>query len=349
MIALNRLEKIANIISETKAPPYVLSQIKQAIYKNGVTDYMEISNISKGLRLKLKEELGDVLTLKSIHEVKGDQAHKVLFETRDNEKIEAVRMTYHSENKIREPLCISSQSGCALGCKFCATGTMGFKKNLSADEITDQILFFKKGGHTIDNILFMGMGEPFANPNFFEALQNIINPELLGISQRKLSVSTVGLIPGIKRLTKDFPQVNLAFSLHSPFPKQRLELMPVEKAYPLDEVFDALDEHINETNKKVFIAYVLLKDVNDSKEHAQGIVNLIKARRQTSYLYHVNLIRYHKGPAIKEFEKPEKETVDEFMKIIKDSGVNCTLRQSFGVNIDAACGQLYAKYSSVTS
>lgn len=344
MPALSRLEKIANIISETKSPSYVLSQIKYAIYKNGVTDYMEISNISKELRIKLRKELGDVLTLKNIHEVEGDQAHKVLFETRDNEKIESVRMTYHSENKIREPLCISSQSGCALGCKFCATGTMGLKKNLSADEIVDQILFFKNSGHKSDNILFMGMGEPFANPNIFEAIKNIIDPELLGLSQRKISVSTVGLIPGIKRLTKEFPQVNLAFSLHSPFSKQRLELMPIEKAYPLDAVFDALDEHINATNKKVFIAYVLLKDVNDSKEHAQGIVNLIKARGKTAYLYHVNLIRYHPGPAIVEFEKPEKEVVDEFMKIIKESGVNCTLRQSFGVNIDAACGQLYASH-----
>ena len=296
--------------------------------------------------IKLKEKLGGILTLKNINEVKGGQAHKVLFETRDKERIEAVRMIFHPDDDIHESLCISSQSGCSLGCTFCATGAVGFKKNLTEDEISDQILYFKINNLKISSISFMGMGEPFANPNLFEALKIITDPNFLGISPRRLSISTVGLIPGIKRLTKEFPQINLAFSLHSPFPNQRLEIMPITKAYPINNIFDALDEHIKETNKRVFIAYILLKGVNDSPEHAKEIIKIIKERGRLSYLYHVNLIRYHPGPTISQFEKPNKESVNRFMEIIKDAGTNCTLKQSFGIKIYAACGQLYAKYET---
>jgi len=345
----SRLEKITKIVSDAGVPRYTLDQITTAIYKDGVTDYMEMKNVPLSLRQKLKEELGDVLSLKVVQEIKSDQVHKVLFETKDGERIETVRMLFHPEDGVHESLCISSQSGCNLGCKFCATGAIGFKKNLSAEEISDQILFFRSSEYKTGSISFMGMGEPFANPNLFDALKLITDPKLMGISPRRLSVSTVGLIPGIRRLTKEFPQVNLAFSLHSPFHDQRSELMPITKVYPVSLVFQALDDHVKITNKKVFIAYVLLKGVNDSDEHAKELIKLIKARGKLGYLYHVNLIRYHPGPTIVEYQAPEKSKVVKFMNTLLREKVNCTLRQSFGVNIDAACGQLYAKYQKKIS
>ncbi|MBI5465634.1 radical SAM protein, partial [Candidatus Gottesmanbacteria bacterium] len=192
---------------------------------------------------------------------------------------------------------------------------------------------------------FMGMGEPFSNPeNVFEALHILTNKDFLGIGDRHINVSTVGIVPQIRRLTKEFPQVNLAFSLHSPFPDQRLQLMPVTKAYPIDKVFEALDERIKATKRRVFLAYLLLAGVNDTKDHVKALVDLIKKRGPHAYLYHVNLIRFNPGPGETEFNKASRESVDSFKKYLLDNNISCSLRQSFGLNIFAACGQLYGGY-----
>lgn len=340
-----RINNLKRIINKVRVPSYTFDQIIYAIYKKGVVDYTGITTVQKQLRIRLKEELGEILALKKIYELTGGQAHKVLFETRDGQRIETVLMIFRPGDDMHESLCISSQSGCALGCKFCATGAIGFKKNLTGEEISDQVLYFRSRGFVIGSISFMGMGEPFSNTdNVFEALRIITKKDFLGMSPRKISISTVGIIPGIKRLTKEYPQVNLAFSLHSPFSQQRLELMPITRTYPIEEVFKVLDEHILMTNKRVFIAYVLLGGVNDSPQHANAVVNLIKRRGKTSYLYHVNLIRYHPGPTIEEFKKPASEKIDMFMDILGKGRISCSLRQSFGVKIYAACGQLYGKY-----
>lgn len=241
-------------------------------------------------------------------------------------------------------LCVSSQSGCALACRFCATGAVGFKKNLSAEEIVDQILYFKQNNLPIDSIVFMGMGEPFANPNLFEALKIITDPELMGISPQRLSVSTVGIVPGIKRLTEEFPQINLAFSLHSPFEEERLTLMPITKAYPIQVVMKSLAEYVSKTNNKVFIAYILLGGINDSLAHAKALAELIHAQGEKAYLYHVNLITFHPGNTLTEYKNPSSETVSKFMKYLTDYSISNTLRQNFGLDIDGACGQLYGTY-----
>jgi 23S rRNA (adenine-C8)-methyltransferase len=288
------------------------------------------------------------LALKKISEVRANQAHKILFETKDGYRLETVRMVFKPSKERKKEhfsLCISSQSGCALGCKFCATGAIGLKKNLSAEEIVGQVLYFKQRGLKIGNISFMGMGEPFANEdNFFKSLEILTNPKMMGIGSRRISVSTVGIIPGIKRLTKQYPQVNLAFSLHTPFPKQRREMMPITRKYPIEEVMTVIDEHVRKTKRKVFIAYALFSHLNDSTKHAEALAKLVKSRKK-SYLYPVNLIRCNPSPLDSRFRRPTVARVNKFREILAKMKVKHTLRQSFGSNVNAACGQLHAGYS----
>lgn len=342
------IDDIATYLEETKEPKFRLKQIQTAIYTQFVKDFSDITTLSLPLRVSLQEKFRTINPLKLLHTVTGSQAEKVLFETKNGNLIEAVKLSYKatSERGAHTALCISTQSGCAMGCQFCATGAIGFKQNLSADEIVGQYLYFRQRGDTIDSIIFMGMGEPFANPdNLFKSLHIFTDKNLLALSPTRLSISTVGIIPGIEKLITEYPHVNLTFSLHSPFDDQRSKFMPVNKTYPIDEVFRVLDKYIETTKNRVFIAYTLLKDFNDSEQHALALTNLIKTNANTSYLYHVNLIRYNPCPSEVIFERSEPDKVKAFQAVLEKSRVSNTLRQDFGVEIDAACGQLYATYS----
>lgn len=218
---------------------------------------------------------------------------------------------------------------------------MGLIKNLTADEITDQVLYFKVHDQFQGHITFMGMGEPLMNPdNVFAAVKIFTDKNYFAYSNRKISLSTVGIIPEIRRLTAKFPQINLAFSLHSPFDEERSELMPVNKLYPLKQVMAVLTEHLQLTKRKIFIAYLLLKGINDSPKHAQALVKLIKSQGQLNYLYHVNLIQFHHFKERVEFKRSSPEKLLAFGQILTDSHVNFTIRKSFGEDIQAACGQL---------
>lgn len=346
MSDLNRSSVIDVVLDRLESPKYRKTQVFEGIYSLCKKCFSEISNIPKDLREALRAELGDrILTLECVGEVKDDQAHKVLLKTHDNNYIESVLMTYKSNDDRDhdyQSLCVSSQSGCALGCTFCATGSMGFSKNLSVDEITDQVLYFLQEGKPVRNITFMGMGEPFVNPNLFDALEVITDKSRMAYSQRHIIISTVGVIPGIQRLQKEYPSINLSFSLHSPFSDQRTELMPINKTYPLVDVMRALKDFVEETNKKLFLAYVLLDGVNDSFDHAKGISELIDRQGDKKYLYHVNLIRYNPGSDFHPFDRPSTARVEVFKRALENLGVPCTVRQSFGLKINAACGQLYA-------
>jgi 23S rRNA (adenine-C8)-methyltransferase len=347
----SRITTIENLLLRVNAPSYRMGQILEGVYKKFVKTYSDITSLPKDFRQILENELGpEVLCLNSVSQTESEQADKVLFETKDGNRIEAVLMTF-KPNEIRieehQALCVSSQSGCALGCTFCATGAVGFKKNLTVDEITDQVLYFLQQGKTVQNIAFMGMGEPFANPNLFDALKIITDKDKLAFGQRHISVSTVGIIPGVQRLKKEFPEINLSFSLHSPFPEQRIQLMPITKTYSISAVMKTLKEYIKVTNKKVFIAYILLDGVNDTIDHAKGIAKLIKDQGEKRYLYHVNLIRFNPGSTFKPFGTPSVGRVDTFRKALRSYGIANTLRHSFGTEIDAGCGQLYAKYEKV--
>ena len=342
------ITEVEAYLNELGEPKFRLKQIQTAIYTQFVKNFSDITTLSLSLRTNLHTKFGVINSLKVLHSVSGSQVEKVLFETKNGNLIEAVKLSYKatSERGAHTALCISTQSGCAMGCQFCATGAIGFKQNLSADEIVSQYLYFRQRGDTIDSIIFMGMGEPFVNPdNLFTSLYLFTDKNLLALSPTRLSISTVGIIPGIERLIKEYPHVNLTFSLHSPFDDQRSKFMPVNKTYPINEVFKVLDKYIEETKNRVFIAYTLLKDFNDSESHALALTNLIKTNTHTSYLYHVNLIRYNPCPSEVIFERSEPEAVKAFQEILEKSRISNTLRQDFGVDIDAACGQLYATYS----
>lgn len=360
MTSSSRLSIIKNILEKGGYPIFRFEQIRTAIYSDQFGRYSDISTLPKNLKEQLINELGEeILSLKKVYDIKGEQAHKVLFQTRDGHQIESVRLSYKSKHSSAESriafgmkserphhsLCISTQSGCALGCLFCATGAIGFKKNLSADEILDQVLYFLKNDMQVDSVIFMGMGEPLSNPdNTFEAIDLITSPEGLNFSPRRLSLSTVGIVPGIERLTTKYPNVNLAFSLHNPFNDERAKIMPITNAYPIEKVMTAIDHHLATTNHKVFIAYILLKDINDSPRHALALANLLKATPDRLRLLHVNLIRYNSGNTLTAYQKPTNSTVERFQEILTKNKIHHTLRQDFGTDINAACGQLAANY-----
>lgn len=345
----NRISTITYILDSLNAPVYRRKQVLEGIYRQYISSYADLTVLPKEIRQALENGLGtQVLSINPVQEIHDNQANKVLFETKEHNRFEAVLMTFRpneSRSEEHQSLCLSSQSGCALGCTFCATGAIGLKQNLSADEITDQALYFLQQKRIVKNIAFMGMGEPFANPSLFDALKVLTDKDKMAYSPRRISISTVGIIPGIKRLQKEFPNINLAFSLHTPFQEQRLQLMPVTKTYPIVDVMHALQEFVGSTNKRVFIAYVLLAGVNDSVDHAKELAKLIMRQGAKSYLYHVNLIRFNPGTTFKRFAAPETAQIELFQSILESRGITTTLRQSFGTEINAACGQLYAKYA----
>jgi len=240
-------------------------------------------------------------------------------------------------------ICVSSQVGCPLGCAFCATGALGFKRNLAAEEIIEQVIFWARelkrafqtaeAGAKIDNVVFMGMGEPFLNyQEFIKAAKFINDAEKLNIGARRLSVSTAGLTEGIKRLSGEKLQMNLAISLHAPLDGLRASLMPIAKKYPLAEIFKAIDNYILKTGRRVMFEYLMLKGINDSDEDAELLAQLMRKP-----LYLVNLIPYN---LTGRFQTSSRERIDAFQKILETNNVAVTVRLSFGANIGAACGQL---------
>jgi 23S rRNA (adenine-C8)-methyltransferase len=336
----SKYEAIQQILSENKQPVYRYAQIMDAIFKQRTREYEQMVNLPKSLRDELVRTLGpSVTSVVPVKEVASKQVSKVLFAVAGGERVEAVRLTYERDWKS---YCISTQCGCGFGCRFCATGTIGLKRNLTADEITDQLLHFHLDGHPLDSVSFMGMGEALANPHLFEALTILTNPQLFGLGHRRITISTIGLLPGIDRLTREFPQVNLTFSLHSPFDDQRSKLMPINDRYPLRDVLDALDHRIQHTGRKIYIAYILLRGINDSMEHAEAVAALLRERGPKAYLYHVNLIPYNSTEVTPEsYRSSVPEQIQAFVRVLKAQGVHVTVRTQFGSDIDAACGQLY--------
>lgn len=333
-----RNDIIKEILTKEGAGDFRFDQVYSLVYRTTeFKKYSQMFSLPKELRAKLAKQLGDFVVDLEVEKIqKGGQTEKVLFKTFAGLPIETVKM--HYENG-RDTYCVSTQSGCAMGCAFCATGKMGLKRSLTADEIVDQVLYFRKRGDSVNNVVFMGMGEPFANPETFKALEILTAREKFNLGARRISVSTVGIVPGIERMTKEFPQINLTFSLHTPFQEQREELMPISKAYPIPAVMEVLAKHIRVTNRKVLLAYMLLKDVTDTRGHAQALAELIKSYPKEAYLFHVNLINYHEvGGAA--FRRSANEKVHQFKQILYDHGIRCTVRQDFGEDIDAACGQL---------
>lgn len=334
--------KMKEIVTDLNLPEYRYEQILKAIFTQRKEQFSEMNILPVRLREALIREFGEyVNSAKPVIAQKSKQSDKLLFELTDGEHIEAIGLFYR---KGWESFCISSQCGCGFGCSFCATGTAGLIRNLSADEMTDQLLYFYQKGHKLDSVSFMGMGEAFANPHLFDGLAQLTDSNLFGLSQRRITVSTIGFIPGIKKLTRSYPQINLAFSLHSPFDEQRSSIMPVNERYPLREVMNTLDEHIRQTGRKVFLAYIMLQGINDTEEHAKALAELVKNRDVGRQLYHIDLIPYNiTDKTSKRYQSTERKKIKIFQNILRMQGIQVTVRTQFGGDIDAACGQLYCK------
>jgi len=330
-------EDLSKFLKENKVPAYRLKQVLQAVYKEGKGDFNEISVLPKTV-LDLLVANFSVFSFELEKEVisTNGETVKALFKLKDGKKVEGVLMHFKDG---RNSVCVSSQVGCGLKCAFCATGALGFTRSLTAEEISDQVLYLdqylkKKNGGRVTHVIFMGMGEPFLNyDDVMESIRTLNDPDCLGIAARHITVSTSGIIPGIKKFADEPLQLNLALSLHAPNQELREKLMPVAKAFQLPDLMAAIDDYIKKTGRRVSIEYVMLKAKNDSREDAQQLAKLLRGK-----MIHVNLIPYNE--TYMGFENSGRSRIDDFKKIIESHKIPVTVRVSLGQDISAACGQL---------
>lgn len=337
------LEKL-NMVLENE-PKFRYKQVNEAIYKKLAKTWDDVSNIPKSLIDKLNNECslniqGKVLESKITSGKKQSGTLKALITLHDNLEIETVLMM-HPEG--RNTVCVSSQVGCPMGCSFCATGHMGYKRNLSTEEIIDQVLFFARylkdnfdDERLVTNIVFMGMGEPFLNyENVWRAIGILNDSKKLNIGARKISISTVGVIAGIKKMANEKLQINLAISLHAPNEKLRTTLIPTNKTNSLKRILQAVDSYIEKTSRQVMFEYVMIEGVNDTMKCAKELADLMKKP-----LYMINLISYNQTG---KYKPSSKERIEHFKKILAGNNLKVSLRYSYGGDISAACGQLARK------
>ncbi len=334
--------KVQAALAALGQPKFRWEQVRAAVFGQAVESYEDIKVLPAETRKALAEKL-PFMTIKLRRvDVSGDgRAHKALFDLADGKVIETVLLR---PSETRWTTCISSQVGCAVACTFCATGLMGLTRSLTPEEITDQVLFWrqymakKKLPGRLDNVVYMGMGEPFACYDQVSAsLKALIDQRQFGIGSRHISVSTSGVAPKIVQFGKDFPQVNLAISLHAATDPLRTRLVPMNKAFNLEALAASLKEYIGSSNRKIFFEYVLLKGENDRPEDADALVKWL-ATVGPKELLHVNLIVFNQT------DTPHKPTDEndarEFQSRMLAGGYKSTVRQNLGRDIDGACGQL---------
>ncbi len=336
--------EIVDIVKEIGQPKFRADQIWQGIYKHYWSEPDQFVGLPTAMRKLLRDRIqfSSLAIAKELHS-NDHQTVKSLFTLSDARHIESVLMGYEH----RDTLCISTQSGCAMGCTFCATGQMGFFRNLTSGEIIEQVIHFARELHKIDksvtNIVFMGMGEPFHNyDNVMESIDRLNNPTGWNFGARRMTISTVGIIPGIQRFASEKRQVNLAVSLHSVDNDLRSSMMPVNKKYPVKELLLACRDYVSQTHRRITFEWALIQNVNDMPSVARDLATAIKGT-----LCHVNLIPLN---PTQKFDKPgsihERALAfqDELVKI----GIPCTLRLRRGIDIQAGCGQLASEEKSLT-
>ena len=309
-------------------------QLFEWLYQKKVESFDEMTNLKKETIAMLKNDF--TLRTITIKKVERDiDVNKYLFYLSDDEKVEAVLMNH----EYGTSLCISTQVGCNMGCKFCESGRLKKVRNLETHEMVEQILTVEKEcGKRISHVVVMGIGEPFDNyDNLVKFIEIINHPKGIALGSRHITVSTCGVIPKIKEFTKLPYQVNLAISLHAPNDKLRSEIMPINRAYPLKDLINTLKEYINKTNRRVTFEYIMLQGVNDQEEHALELVNLVRGMN-----CYINLIPYNETNNIS-FKRSNYDTITKFYDILKKNRINATIRREFGSKISAACGQLRSK------
>lgn len=329
------LAELKNEIIELQESPYRATQIFLWIYKKGITDFNSMANLSQSFKDKLTAGYTICKLELAKHLKSTDLTEKFLFKLADGNFIETVLIRTGKRNTI----CISTQVGCKYNCPFCASGRMGFTRNLTPAEITSQILFLKHNqNHNITNYVFMGMGEPLDNyANVEKAIFIMNDPNGMAISARRITVSTAGIIPGIKKLQDMKLQINLSISLHAVNNILRDELMPINKKYPVEDLIQAGTEYVTVKRRMITLEYILIKDNNDSLTDAEQLAQIAKLLKAK-----INIIPYSPIPGLI-FQAPQPETIDSFINRVEDNWRHVTLRESKGADIQAACGQLAGK------
>ncbi len=309
------------------------TQIYEGLYKKRLSTFDDMTNISKDLRKRLSEDFS-FYKIKLLVKQEGDNVNKYLFELEDGNKIESVLMFHDYGTSI----CVSSQVGCNMTCAFCESGRLKKVRNLLAYEIVEQILIIEEDiQKRITHVVVMGIGEPFDNYDNVMRFIKIINcGKGIDIGSRHITISTCGIIPGIKKFMNEEGQVNLAISLHAPNDELRSKLMPVNRAYHLDELMETIKEYISKKNRRVTFEYIMLEGINDSEKEAKELVKLLKGIN-----CYVNLIPYNETENIG-FKRTKEWKILKFYDILKSNKINTTIRKEFGGAVDAACGQLRA-------
>lgn len=329
------LDELKEILKQLNEKPFRAEQIFKWLYEVGVTSFDEMTNLSLELREKLKKEFDfhNFKILKKQESVDGTK--KYLFDILDGNAIETVLMEYHHGRTI----CVSSQVGCKMGCKFCASTGAKFARNLTAGEIVEQILAVQRDEKIrISNIVFMGIGEPLDNyDNVLNAIEILNHPKGLNIGARHISISTSGIVPKIYELAERNYQFTLSISLHATTDEKRSEMMPINNKYNIEELMKACKYYIEKTNKRISFEYALAKENNDNLEDAKELVKLLKGM-----LCHVNLIPINKIENGK-YIKSTNENIIKFRDYLNAKGITATIRRELGSDIDAACGQLRRK------
>lgn len=329
------LDELKKEFIKLEEKPYRAEQVFKWIYVLGVTSFDEMTNLSLELREKLKKEF-DFHNFNILKKQESkDGTKKYLFDVLDGNAIETVLMEYHHG----KTLCVSSQIGCKMGCKFCASTGAKFARNLTSGEIVEQLLAVQRDENIkISNVVFMGIGEPLDNyNNVLNAIGILNNQKGINMGARHISISTSGLVPKIYELADRQLQCTLSISLHATNNTKRSEMMPVNNKYSIEELMEACRYYINKTNKRISFEYALAKDNNDNLDDAQELVNLLKGM-----LCHVNLIPINKIENGK-YSKSTNENIIKFRDYLNSKGITATIRRELGADIDAACGQLRRK------
>lgn len=331
--SLNQLSEFCLQLAE---PAYRAKQLAQWIYNGQVSDFDAMTNLPALLRQKLKQT-ASIDRLQVIDSQQAtDGTRKFLFGLADKANVESVYLPYHDRHSV----CVSTQVGCAAGCRFCATGQSGFLRNLTQGEIIDQVLSIQQiTGERISHVVYMGMGEPLWNLSAVLASIEILNQQV-GISERSITVSTVGIVPVMRELADMSPRFTLAISLHAPDDATRAEIIPIAKRWSISEVLDAGRYYTEQTGRKVTIEYLLIDGVNNSPQQADQL-----ARRLHGWIGNVNIIPWNTVDSMSQFRSPSAKSALSFQLNLQSHGIPTTIRQERGADIAAACGQLRRQHT----
>ncbi len=335
-------DELISLVVSWGQPRFRAAQIWRWVYHSLTADYAEMGNLPAALRERLAEEtvLGRLEPIDVLYS-EDRLTEKTVFRTPDNHFIETVLMRYTNRNTI----CVSTQIGCGLGCVFCATGQSGFTRDLTAGEISAQLLHYaqKLAEHNahITNVVFMGMGEPLLNDDaVWRAINNLNDREGLALGARRFTISTAGIVPGIERMAREGLEVGLAVSLHAPDDDLRNQIVPINRRYPLARLLEACRYYIERTGRRITFEYILMDGVNDSDDQARRTAELLRG-----LLCHVNLIPLNPSPLCPH-RPSSRERIMRFQEILVNARIQTTLRASRGIEIEAGCGQLRERYES---